>query len=539
MNALCTCRKYLSETDSVPEKDLDTDPNGDSVTDSNTNSNPDSSTSSAADSTTDSSAGTIEPPSEDTDDIYSAFTFLYLNHKRFCDGLQEKVKTWTETSTIGDLFLENGELFSGYIQYVKSCAGLLTRINTVVSLRQPLRYSKVIRLGSIATTAALDAVLEHYVVLPTQRLPQYLFVLFDMLKYTTKVQNDYALLTRAVEDTRRVLEEVFVQIDQAPAQHISELLSVATKIRGKEAQSLVVPNRWLVRQGSLAGVTLTYTTPGGKLHTSTVRRPYCFLFNDVILCCERLKRKKKHKKERRFHYSYDFVVQLELCDVHSVYVNKVLEVCLEISNPNCTNGGITAWTIATEDESERFEWESDLSSNISSASATFHRSRRRARTFAHDSSCGPTSPFINSAATSETNSPSGSSSPVPGQKKQTSTFSLNKSKKQKGKDGAAVAGQKSLPGTPVSLKPSKPAVEPQFKAISLNQLSLMPSSSSTPTAAEPNVGSPHRKGANMSGSSSKHKTPAITLTSTESGKGNSTVQVSPSPPPPPSPTEVY
>lgn len=545
IDALCTCRKYLSETGPSLEKEFGMDQNGDSGIDSNTNSNTDSNTSSNADSNTDSSAGAIESPSEDTDDIYSAFTFLYLNHKRFCDGLQEKVKKWNETSTIGDLFLENGELFSGYIQYVKSCASLLTRINTVVSLRQPLRYSKVIRLGSIATTAALDAVLEHYVVLPTQRLPQYLFVLFDMLKYTTKVQNDYALLTRAVEDTRRVLEEVFVQIDQAPAKHISELLSVVAKIKGKEAQSLVVPNRWLVRKGPLAGVTLTYTSQSGKLHTSTVRRPYCFLFNDIILCCERLKRKKKHKKERKFHYSYDFVVQLELCDVHSVYVNKVLEICLEVSNPSCANGGVTSWTIATDDESERFEWESDLSSNISSASATFHRSRRRARTFAHDSSsgCVPTSPFSNPAAVSETTSPlTTSSPPAPSsQKKQSSTFSLNKSKKQKGKEGVA-AGQKSLPGTPVSLRPSKPAAEPQFKAISLNQLSLMPSSSSsssTPTI-ESSVGSPHKKGINLSSSPSKHKTPMITLTSMDSGKSSATLQVSPSPPPPPppSPTEI-
>lgn len=504
INALRTCRKYLSGTD--PSTDID-------------------------------SGAEDGAPSEDSNDIYSAFTFLYLNHKRFCDGLQEKVRNWSETSTIGDLFLENGELFSGYIQYVKSCAGLLTRINTVVSLRQPLRYSKVLRLGSIATTAALDSVLEHYVVLPTQRMPQYLFSLFDMLKYTTKVQNDYALLTRAVEDTRRVLGEMFVQIDQAPAEHISELLSVITKINGKEAQSLVVPNRWLVRKGPLAGVTLTYVTQSGKLHTSTVRRPYCFLFNDVIVCCERLKRKKKHKKAKKFHHSYNFVVQLELCDIHSVYVNKVLEICLEVSNQGCTNDGLVSWTIATDEESERFDWESDLSANISSTNATFHRSRRRARTFAHDSSYTVTTPFSNPMPSSDSNSPVVSPSLSSSQKKQPGVFTLNKSKNESTKEDGF--NQSPLIGMSLPLESPNQAKDPQIKGVSLAQLAL---SSSSTSSTEPISGPTHKKSGNI-GSAQKYKTPTITLTTMELGKQHTTVQTSPSPPqtPPPSysPTDLH
>ena len=512
INALRICRQYLAGTGSG------------------------CSGSACGDSENSSENGEI--PTGDTNDIYSAFTFLYLNHKRFRDGLQDKVSNWTETSTIGDLFLENGELFSGYIQYVKSCSELLTRINTVVSLRQPLRYSKVIRLGSIATAAGLDAVMEHYAVLPTQRLPQYLFVLLDMLKYTTKIQNDYALLTRAVEDTRRVLEEAFVQIDQAPAPHISEILSVVTTISGKEAESLVVPNRWLVRKGPLAEAVLAYTTPNGKLHTSVVRKPYCFLFNDIIVCCERLKKKKKHKKERKFYPQYAFVAQLELCDVHSVFVNKVLEICLEVtgrygSGGNSSgsssggSGSVVSWTIATDDEVERFEWESDLSANISAANATFHRGRRRARTFGHDQASCSQSPPLPQSPQSSPSPPFAASlgATTSSQKKQCNTVDASKSKSKSKSNRKSKKDcvkehtfeSSSLPSSPQSRRSSKHSTELRSNAVPLKSSSLLsgltpsaPSSSSTGNAT-----SSTRKKNSLTNSAPRQKTPIITLTSTE------------------------
>jgi hypothetical protein len=311
--------------------------------------------------------------------VFASFAYFHFHHKRFLDALRERVSLWNETTTVGDLFLENSRLFGGYVNYCRQYAGALARLHTVISLRKPLRQSRLLRLGDLQTAESLDSTLEQYVMLPTQRLPQYMFVLMNLFRYTAKTHGDYGLLHQALTETRTAVEEIMRVIDAEATPHTHKLLSIATSIEGREAELLVVPQRRFVREGVLASVSFTSRTSSlSGASTTTVRKPHVFMFEDLIVCCE--------QGARDPDKAFMFVAQLEIADIRAIHVNHALIIELSLhlgilrgsavspvapTSPSQVN--MLSWVMRALKEDDRFQWESEISRLVDQARLRYRR----------------------------------------------------------------------------------------------------------------------------------------------------------------------
>jgi len=207
--------------------------------------------------------------------------------------------------TVSELFLKLGDFMKMYTSYL---AGYSVALDTIASLRNNSKFTSFLlncraeaaaaaavkNPGATAATAAsagqaskggkpgssgLD--LMSYLIMPVQRIPRYLLLLKELLRFTGRGHPELERLQLAFNKVQKIAQHINEQ--QRHVENMSVLLSIQNAIDGASLKgvafgNLMAPTRRLLRTGILHKVS------SGLLANFHVRRVY--LFNDLLLWCE-------------------------------------------------------------------------------------------------------------------------------------------------------------------------------------------------------------------------------------------------------------
>lgn len=233
---------------------------------------------------------------EETEVVFMNIAGLLTHHLRFLDLVKERVSSWSPRSTIGDVFLFNTDFIKEYGGYLNKYNTALVTMRHLVEKRPAFKQIKeAFELEQLKTTSlTLDA----FLIMPVQRLPRYVLLLKELLKYSNQTHPDYAYLERAHAKVKAVLDELNRGIDEEAHVRVQKIISIEDDIEGlleHLSDGLYHPQRTLVREGLL---NLRITHRGARRKDSMrsfQKQYYFFAFNDLIVCCGKREPEKASK----------------------------------------------------------------------------------------------------------------------------------------------------------------------------------------------------------------------------------------------------
>jgi len=176
--------------------------------------------------------------------VFANVKVIATCHKMFLEPLEERVKTWTESSIISDLFLEARwiKLYKHYINQYDSAARL------VKEWRETIKPFKKYLKETEWTPVLQHTNLESLLVTPIQRLPRYVLLLEEMAKCTPENHPDHGKIGEAIGLVRELTD--YVNKCKKESNSTDELRAFEQKIIGLPFD-LVQTHRSLVKEGPM------------------------------------------------------------------------------------------------------------------------------------------------------------------------------------------------------------------------------------------------------------------------------------------------
>ncbi|KAH3762419.1 Rho guanine nucleotide exchange factor 39 [Pelomyxa schiedti] len=283
--------------------------------------------------------------------IFCNIESLWQKHKKLLDELELCITSWNESTTFGNTFL----VLTPWLRDEYSCyySGYSTSRKVLAECKETIpRFADCLkRLENVDSNQTKCVQIEDYMALPINRLPRYIISLSNMLKYTTKINSDYALLTYALKQTTEVVEFVSQHATE-DLENTRKLIEISLSVDGHEG-GLVVPGRHLLEEGPLLQVEME-----GK-SKRTVNRAYCFLFTDILLCCQH-----NTKPSPTSSRPLLFVSELSLSDVISVHVPAQRQLVIKVASTAASAKPCTQWRLHVLSDKEHLSWETSLSTAL-------------------------------------------------------------------------------------------------------------------------------------------------------------------------------
>jgi hypothetical protein len=199
-------------------------------------------------------------------------------HSQICEQLR------ANPHHAGKVFLEYGEYFAVYKQYLGGYDGLLAVLDTLSHVTQFQKFLGKVREGFASSGSYLD--LMSYLIMPVQRLPRYVLLLKEVTRNTDPRTPAFAELEKAVTK----ISAITLSINEAK-RHIeaaSRVLGVQQRLQNCKV-SLLVPHRKLLKEGEMLEIQeakRTVISPNNSKHVLKKHR-MVFLFNDILLWATR------------------------------------------------------------------------------------------------------------------------------------------------------------------------------------------------------------------------------------------------------------
>ncbi len=92
--------------------------------------------------------------------------------------------------------------------------------------------------------------LEALLIMPVQRVPRYILLLQDMLKYTSESHDDHESLKQALAFIKVKMAEINKSIDNTELEHCKKLIHIEQTLDG-DFETFVQPGRRYIREGNL------------------------------------------------------------------------------------------------------------------------------------------------------------------------------------------------------------------------------------------------------------------------------------------------
>eukprot|EP01101_Sappina_pedata_P010276 TRINITY_DN6432_c0_g1_i1.p1 TRINITY_DN6432_c0_g1~~TRINITY_DN6432_c0_g1_i1.p1 ORF type:complete len:628 (+),score=173.94 TRINITY_DN6432_c0_g1_i1:1859-3742(+) len=188
---------------------------------------------------------------------------------RLLKDLENRLKIWSSTCILSDIFLLMSEFLKTYTQYVNNYS---SAINTFVSLSEKKTFIEWEK--GLDTSKCKGLMLKDYLILPVQRLPRYRMLLEDLVKNTWKTHNDYEKLCNALSKVLQVAG--FVNSSKGVSETTSRVLTIAESVANLP-EDFVAPWRRFVKEGSVS-------IDGKQMQL--------FLFNDLLVVAKQKKNSK-------------------------------------------------------------------------------------------------------------------------------------------------------------------------------------------------------------------------------------------------------
>jgi len=164
-------------------------------------------------------------------------TFLASLEKirKFHEILQKNLATrlneeWENKAIISDLFAAVAEKLSIYKDYIMHYHWMILHIRYHKTRENKL--NQVVKLFNATQTITPGLMLDDFLIMPVQRIPRYLLLLKDFMKYSKDDLEEINALEGVVGEMDVKLKEINSQVDQKQQSLISDLLMVNQSVVG-------------------------------------------------------------------------------------------------------------------------------------------------------------------------------------------------------------------------------------------------------------------------------------------------------------------
>eukprot|EP00026_Physarum_polycephalum_P000728 Phypoly_transcript_00729.p1 GENE.Phypoly_transcript_00729~~Phypoly_transcript_00729.p1 ORF type:complete len:1185 (+),score=285.31 Phypoly_transcript_00729:47-3601(+) len=199
--------------------------------------------------------------------IFSNIEVIRGYNKTLLTRLDARMQVWySKGQCLGDIFVEVTEFLKVYTTYVNNYN---TSIAIMTECMENPKFSAFIeKMRSASECNGLS--FASFLIQPIQRLPRYVLLLQDLLKYTTAKHADYAQLSKALQKMKDVAD--YVNERKREAENLTQVLAIQAKLTGK-FENLAEPHRRYVRRGILAMFD----------EKANMKSFFFFLFNDTLV----------------------------------------------------------------------------------------------------------------------------------------------------------------------------------------------------------------------------------------------------------------
>eukprot|EP00727_Mastigamoeba_balamuthi_P002217 m51a1_g11993 putative calcium calmodulin-dependent protein kinase type 1 (1303) ;mRNA; r:903830-910222 len=217
---------------------------------------------------------------EDIGELFSQFERVYQFNLGFYKRLKRRVKKWTIGSTIGSVFskLDREGMLEIYSEYTVSYNNVLERF---LSLRRSnSAFDKFVDTCEkhFWNKAGTGNSFQAFLILPIQRLPRYVLLLKEIIKWTDEAHPDYPELVSASEFMEDLCWQVNERqrLEDLEKQRVSALFALGSKIEPKLTDLTGSPERYCT---NIEGPALLLELGG----SSDARERYFFLLSDLLI----------------------------------------------------------------------------------------------------------------------------------------------------------------------------------------------------------------------------------------------------------------
>jgi len=175
---------------------------------------------------------------------------------------------WGPSACLSDIFIKSGAFFKMMSTYVN---GYNQALFTYSQCKQKNKlFVQFLEKCRADVTNLMD--LQSYLIMPVQRLPRYVLLLTELIKYSNPKHPGYKNLAVSLEEVRKVAD--FVNEAKKHAENSQKMLEIQENLVGKRATTILEPTRKFFGEGNFTWVNSNKKGP----------RPLrYFLFYDSIM----------------------------------------------------------------------------------------------------------------------------------------------------------------------------------------------------------------------------------------------------------------
>ncbi|XP_076313551.1 uncharacterized protein LOC143226451 isoform X1 [Tachypleus tridentatus] len=204
-------------------------------------------------------------PDETLNQIFRHLPELQRLNENFLQELQTRLEEWSENRRIADLIIQHGPFLKLYSAYICDFRNISTSLEE--SKKKYPMFQKLVReFEALPMCKCLS--LEHYMLKPIQRIPQYRLFLERYLKYLSYDDSEYGDTEKALDIITRVTEHANEFMKRGD--NFAKLLSIQNSIFGNF--EIVKPGRVFLKEGELL-----------KLSRKEMQPRWFILFNDCLV----------------------------------------------------------------------------------------------------------------------------------------------------------------------------------------------------------------------------------------------------------------
>uniref|UniRef100_A0A6B2L7W0 DH domain-containing protein n=1 Tax=Arcella intermedia TaxID=1963864 RepID=A0A6B2L7W0_9EUKA len=207
--------------------------------------------------------------SNDVKNIFSCAEIILSYNRELLNNLEIVLKNWDpKLSKIGEVFSSMVDFLKIYSAYVSNYT---TALNTLEKCKKDPQFLQMLQEAE-KDQRLKNMPLSGFLIMPVQRIPRYLMLIRELLKYTPPDHIDYDSLSK----TQDRIATVALEVNEA--ERIASNLQTVYQIQrvfGPQIETIVEPHRRLVKHGK---VTLIE-----KNHKKNRKEAYLILFNDMVI----------------------------------------------------------------------------------------------------------------------------------------------------------------------------------------------------------------------------------------------------------------
>eukprot|EP00026_Physarum_polycephalum_P002195 Phypoly_transcript_02200.p1 GENE.Phypoly_transcript_02200~~Phypoly_transcript_02200.p1 ORF type:complete len:905 (+),score=146.21 Phypoly_transcript_02200:115-2829(+) len=264
--------------------------------------------------------------------IFNNAEVIYNINSNLLAKLEQRWNTWNYEQKLGDVFLSTMEFLKCYNQYVNHYNRSLDTLAECAKITAFMDFLKVkgLKCGHH---------LRDLLIVPVQRIPRYVILLEEMVRYTSKTHPDFKELTLALSKMHAIAD--YVNEKKRDFESLAQVSAIQETLVG--ISILEYPRLRFLQEGDLV-------FDGGK-KTQTY---HVFLFNEIVLLTKLQKKVFGDRKQKQLKYKFLELIKLSA----DTKVSKMDgSFSIEISNSPPKK-------FITTTEKERDLWASNIHSSV-------------------------------------------------------------------------------------------------------------------------------------------------------------------------------